>query len=150
MNPQVKSALFEFCTLTFPLVCVFQLYNPPTLQNNLNIQILEKIISKGFKVKAVQIWRQQQYFSFVNSSGQILDIMWLKEFWRIYIYMKVYRHMSVYICMSTSSLTLPLLTLVEQSTIPHIWNWSVQCDWLFLWTKLHLCSYHRKGFKIQN
>lgn len=49
------------------------MYNPPTLQNNLYIPMLEKNISKGLKVKVVQNWRQQQFFNFANSNGQILD-----------------------------------------------------------------------------
>lgn len=51
-----------------------------------------------------------------TNSGQACS----KKNFEGFIYTKVYRCVCMYMHMSTHSLILPLLTLVEQNTIPHI------------------------------
>lgn len=66
------------------------MYNPPSLQKAVHSDARKKKYFKRFKrLKVVQIGRQQQYLSFVNSNGQILDNHVVKRILKaLYIYEK--------------------------------------------------------------
>lgn len=78
----------------------------------------QKKYFRKIKIRVVEIWSQQQYFSLIHSSWQILDNH--GEPWRISIYKIRY----IYIHMHTHTVgpILPIVTLVEKSVVLQVWN----------------------------
>lgn len=103
----------------------------------------QKKYFRKIKTKVVQIWSQQQYFSLLHSSWQILDNH--GEPWRISIYKITYVYTHAYAHSGPNS---PHSDFGGKKCSPTRLKWEVfSMSSCTCWNKICMCRDRRMGFK---